>query len=407
MESYFARQPIFNLKNDTIAYELLYRKTPTPAPYNENDGDMSTAEVINSSFFGGEPELMFDGKRAFVNFTENHLLSKTALLLPADTLVIEILETVTPKPEVLSACRELKEKGYTIAFDDFVSTEQNRAFLDFADIVKIDFLNFSKEQIESTARECRERGIRILAEKIETKEMAEYAKGLGAIYFQGYYFERPLIVTAQGCTPMAQTFFRLLGIIHDDRVDFKEISEIIGNDGAMTLKLLRLVNALRVDAKEEISTVLQAVQLIGLKRTRDWVHLMGLQKIKIDSPDETITKAFFRAKFCECLALKIAKNKRDAKEYYLMGLMSAIIDVKSKDIDLIMSRLGISGNIKAALLQKNEGMFVDVLRVVLSYERADWDAVDNFNVSYGLDEEELAKDYVECIKATEELMKMV
>lgn len=407
METYFARQPIFNLKNDTIAYELLYRKTPTPSVYQENDGDMSTAEVINSSFFGGEPEVMFDGKRAFVNFTENHILSKTALLLPADTLVVEILETVHPKPEILSALTELKEKNYTIAFDDYVLNDTTKIFLNYADIIKIDFLNCTKDQIEETAKTCRDKGIRILAEKIETLEMAEYAKSLGAIYFQGYYFQRPIIVTAKGCTPMAQTFFSLLGVIHDDNVSFREISEIIGNDGAMTLKLLRLVNTLRMEDKEEISSVLQAVQLIGLKRTRDWIHLMGLQKIMSDSPEEVIAKAFFRAKFCECLALRIVRNKKDAKEFYLMGLMSAIIDVKSKDIEIIMSRLSISDNIKAALLEKNEGMFTDVMRVVLSYEEADWDAVDEFNFTYGTDENELAKDYVECIKATEELMKLV
>lgn len=407
MESYFARQPIFDKWDNTIAYELLYRKTPVPAPYSENDGDMSTAEVINSSFFGGEPEFMFEGKRAFVNFTENHLLSKTALLLPKDTLVIEILETIEPTEEILNACRELREQGYLIALDDFIITDKTMPFLDVADIVKIDFLNFMKEDIEKTAQICRERKIKILAEKIETVDMVNYAKEQGAVYFQGYYFERPLIVTAQGCTPMAQTFFRLLGIIHDDSVDFKEISEIIEQDAAMTLKLLRLVNALRMESEEQISSVMQAVQLIGLKRTRDWVHLMGLQRIKTDAPDETITRAFFRAKFCECLAMRIIRRKKDAKEYYLMGLMSAIIDLKSKDSKAIMNRLSISDNIKAALSGANQGMFYDVLNVVVSYEKAEWEVVDSFNATYGTDENALAKDYVECIRATEELMKMV
>ena len=407
MESYYARQPIFDLWDNTVAYELLYRKTPVPAPYSENDGDMSTAEVINSSFFGGEPEFMFEGKKAFVNFTENHLLNKTALLLPKDTLIVEILETVQPTEEILEACRSLKENGYTIALDDFVFNSVTEAFLEYTDIVKIDFLNTSDEDIEKTAKICRDKKIKILAEKLETKERVEYARSLGAVYFQGYYYERPLIVTAQGCTPMAQTFFRLIGIIHDDNVEFKEISEIIECDAAMTLKLLRLVNALKMESEEQISTVMQAVQLIGLRRTRDWVHLMGLQRIKNDAPDETITRAFFRAKFCESLAMRIIRRKKDAKEYYLMGLMSAIIDLNSKESNAIMNKLSISDNIKAALSGQNQGMYYDVLNVVVSYERAEWEAVDYFNATYGTDEDAIAGDYVECIKATEELIKLV
>ena len=350
---------------------------------------------------------MFEGKKTFVNFTENHILSKTALLLPKDVLVIEILETVEPTEEILEACRELKENGYEIALHDFFFDDKNIAFLEIADIIKIDFLNFTKDQIEHTAKLCRENNIKILAEKLETKEMVDYAKSLGAVYLQGYYLERPLIVTAQGCTPMAQTFFRLIGIINDNSVEFRDIADIIESDAAMTLKLLRLVNALRFEHEEQISSVLQAVQLIGLRRTRDWVHLMGLQRIKTDAPDETITRAFFRAKFCECLAMRIVRRRKTAKEYYLMGLMSAIIDLKSKDRESIMKRLSISDNIKTALSGEVKGMYYDVLNVVVSYEKADWETVDEFNSTYGTDEKDLANDYVLCIKATEELMKMV
>lgn len=405
LEKYFARQPIFDLRNNTYAYELLYRNTPSPEPCTEENGDKSTADVISSSFFGGEPSVIFNGKRAFVNFTEKLILSRTALLLPNDILVVEILETVPASDEVIEACRELKSEGYMIALDDYVFTPETEAFLEVADIAKIDFLNTPTEDIERTAAACRERKVKILGEKIETEEKAEYAKSLGAVYLQGYFFERPIVITNRNCTPMQLTFFRLASIMIDDRVEFRDIAEIVELDAAMTVKLLRLVNSLRNDYTEKIASVFQAVKMLGLKRTREWVYLMGFQQFKNDAPDEVITQAFFRARFCESIGRRIYSARKHAKELYLMGLMS-VISVISPDGKDGIKGLNVSDNIRGGLSGEG-GIFSDIFEVVVAYERADWDKVDGFIAQYGISEEFMAKDYVRSLKATETLINAV
>lgn len=51
---------------------------------------------------------MTGGKRAFINFTGNLLINEIPLLLPKEIVVVEILETVDPTPEVVEACRKGK-----------------------------------------------------------------------------------------------------------------------------------------------------------------------------------------------------------------------------------------------------------------------------------------------------------
>ena len=209
MNSYFAKQPILDLNGETYGYELLYRNAPTVANYNGFDGDKSTAGIINSVFFGENKDYILDIKRAFLNFTENLLLEKTALLLPNDQIAVEILENVPASDEILACCKELVEKGYVIALDDYVYSPETAPFLDHCQIVKIDFRN-SKEEIEDTAARCRKLRKILLAEKIETLEEAEYAKSLGCTLMQGYYFAQPLIMMGRSYNPMAVTFSKLI-----------------------------------------------------------------------------------------------------------------------------------------------------------------------------------------------------
>ncbi len=61
------------------------------------------------------------------------------LSLPRQTIVIEILESVEPTPELVGLCRAIHDKGYTIALDDFVSSPRFEPLIELAQLIKVDF----------------------------------------------------------------------------------------------------------------------------------------------------------------------------------------------------------------------------------------------------------------------------
>lgn len=412
MDSYYARQPIFNLINDTIAYELLYRNSIKSMSYNATDGDHASASVINSSFFGDDPRIIFRGKKTYINFTENLILNRTAFMLPSDILVIEVLEDVKPTDEVIVALKELHDYGYKLALDDYVVNDENFPMLQYADIIKIDF-RCSKSDIERTAAICQKLSKRMLAEKIETDEDLNYAKSLGAVFFQGYYFSKPIIVSLKNPTPLQTTFLHLVAKLSDDNIEISDISKIIQTDAAMTLKFLRFVNFLRYDWMEKIKSVHQAVMIAGLKKTRDFIYFVGLQQIKQGFVDEIITTGFFRAKFCESLSnillknysnTKNIKNRRFNDEMYLMGLISIIIDCNFDTSTESIDSLPLSSEIKSGLFGQDT-VFGDVMRTVLAYESGQWDNVDIFCEKYKISQNDLSTINLACIKHTNALVR--
>lgn len=171
-----ARQPIFASNLDIYGYELFF--SPPGA-----DALIELAE--------GELRRMAGGYPAFINTTRDFIVGGHCRALPVTRVVLEILENVPPDPAVLDELAHLSGLGYRIALDDFVLQAPQAPFVDLADIVKIDVLATPRDQLASLVSTLRDRGVQLLAEKIETAEALDFARQLGFDYLQGYFLSRP------------------------------------------------------------------------------------------------------------------------------------------------------------------------------------------------------------------------
>ena len=72
-------------------------------------------------------QALTENRRAFLKFNRSLLVQQCATLLPKEQVVIEILKTVVPDARVISVCKELKEKGYMIALDEYVLRDRDKS----------------------------------------------------------------------------------------------------------------------------------------------------------------------------------------------------------------------------------------------------------------------------------------
>lgn len=394
---FFARQPILDVNNNTYGYELLYRNQPGVNQYTGDNGDVSTADVINNAFFVDNLTSVLDGKKAFVNFTGNLIERGVPKMISSDILVVELLESVVASPEIIKRCLELKKLGYILALDDYEYNDSTKALFELADIVKLDFRS-SREAIERTASKCIELNKTMLAEKVETQLEVEYAKRLGCSYMQGYFFAKPLLMTHKANTPMAKTFLHILGLVYSPDPDYEEIAAVISTDVVLTIRLLRLINLMYGNSGNKISTIHQALVMLGFEKLKEWIYLVGLQRLQKDTPDELIRLALFRAKFCESVSKVVPGAYIHRKEMYLMGLMSIVAGTTDeKSINNVMKELPVTDEIKNGLIGA-DGLYGDVFRLVIDYEHADWNKVEEFVKKYDVDAQQLANEYVKCIR---------
>jgi EAL and modified HD-GYP domain-containing signal transduction protein len=400
LEHFIARQPIFDHKGKVYAYELLFR-SGLHNYFDAADHDQAAASVIaNSSLLFGLNE-MSGGAKVFINCTRKVLVEDFMYVLPKQQAVVEVLEHVTPDEAVIDSCRRLKKQGYILALDDFVYHDNYEPLLEIADIIKVDFLDSSVEEQERLAKMMIPRGIRMLAEKVETHEVYEQAKQMGYQLFQGYFFSKPVIVSRKDIPTNKLQFLRILKDIHAEEVDFKKLAETIQSEVSLSYKLLKLINSAAFALRHKVTNILQALSLLGIREIRSWISLLSISSMADDKPAELVVSSLVRAKFCEQLAAPCGLSGRKS-DLFLMGLFSLLDVIMSRPIDEILQEITVEEDILAALIG-TPGTMQTMLQLIVAVEKGEWDLVATLSTELNIDEKPLCEAYMDAVKWAHEI----
>ena len=373
-EAFIGRQAILDQQKNVYAYEILFRSGLKNAFDPNLDGNVATQSVmVNAMLDFGMNKLVSD-KRAFINFTEQNLLTRAPKLLPSETVVVEILENVQPTSEILEAVKELKEAGYKIALDDFVLLPGYEPLIEMADIIKVDFRITESPEERKKMREILPKHVRLLAEKIETEEEFQQALTYGYVLFQGYFFCKPTILQQKRLTSNALSKMRLLREINRQNVDFSAITGVISSDTNLVHKLLTYINSAGVGLANHVSNLKQATVLLGASGVRRWVTLVSLQTFSEDKPPELFTLSLMRAKFCELIAAKLKRSGLTADTGFLLGMFSLLDVLLNLPMEEVLKKVNLSDELTDALLGKDNDLS-RLLDLVIAYEKGDWDTV--------------------------------
>ena len=205
--SFVARQPILTADDKVFGYELLFRDGVEDYS-REVDSNSASRRTLDTSLQIGL-ETLCDGRRGFVNCTRDVLLKDYMALLPSPLAVVEVLESVPPDDLVVAGLKRLKEAGYLIALDDFITDDPRTPLTEMADILKVD-MQTSLEQAKELVKKHGPWRCRMLAGKVETREEFTAAKAAGFVYFQGYFFRRPEVLHAKEIPANRLNCLRLL-----------------------------------------------------------------------------------------------------------------------------------------------------------------------------------------------------
>lgn len=401
MDTFIARQPIFDMNQRAFGYELLFR-SGLENFFHHPDPDRATSKVITDSFFLLDLASLTRGKRAFINITREILLQGLLFLLPKERVVAEILEDVAPDDEVVAACEDLKRAGYLLAMDDFVYDVRYEPLLRLADFIKVDFLATEREERRELVKRFGPSGIRFLAEKIETFEMFREAKDLGYTYCQGYFFSRPKVISGRDIPGLKLHYVHLLQEIHRPEMDFGRLTEIVRREISLSYKLLRYINSAFFGLRNRISSLKQALLLLGEKEIRKWVTLITLATLGEDKPEELVLQSILRARFCESLAFLTGLSSR-SDDLFLMGMFSMIDGLLDRPLADILEGIPISGEIKEALLGE-ENRLGEVYRYLQAYEQGRWDELSRLGRLLGIDETRVSSLYLEAMRWSSEFL---
>jgi EAL and modified HD-GYP domain-containing signal transduction protein len=180
----------------------------------------------------------------------------------------------------------------------------------------------------------------------------------------------------------------LLALLVGPQVPLAPVVTLVTADPALSMRLLAAANAQALGLPVKVSSVHDAVSLLGAARLRDWATLMLVSDLK-DGDEQQVSMAVTRARMCQNLAERMDIGGETA---FTVGLVSAVAELLGQTAAELAPRLSLNQEVTDALLD-GVGPLGELLALVAAYEASDLPAL----IAAPVPAEDTTRSYLEAV----------
>ena len=367
-ESLLSRQPILNSQEDLVGYEL----TLQPAPGEEDNARAATLVCAAYAELGVRSAL--GQATAFLPVDLDFLHGDAIEALPPESVVLELSFDGAPDEQTLERCRTLRERRYSLALNDYVGLDARSApLLVMLDIIRIDIRHHDEKALQELASPLVRLPLQLLAHGVDSREVMGRCKAIGFRLFQGHYFARPEIVSGRRLSASQTALIQLINLTSRD-AETKVIEESIKREPALAVNLLSIVNSVGYGAARSISSLRNAITMLGRRQLQRWLQLL-LMTPGGRNPDASrsplLQVAALRGRMMEILAERCHPRQRPlADQAFIAGLMSMMPAALGLPMPEIIAQIDLEAEIVAAL-DTRAGPLGHLLALIEAYDAED------------------------------------
>jgi EAL and modified HD-GYP domain-containing signal transduction protein len=364
-----ARQPIVNGGRDVVAYEL-YNRTPAQAAHTvESDISLVLNAIANSAapFAIAKSDL-------FVHALHEGLGGSHWDFLDPQKIIAVIPPVRGHHPTDIAAVAlglgALRSRGFRLCFSHVVVAPVYKAWQPLADFVKVDLATVSGAQMAPLLAAIGGRTAATpIAMKVETSEQFTQLQEMGVKNFQGYWLSHPELVTPRVLAPGELAAIKLFNLVSRSG-SIGEVENALKQDAALGVNLLRIVNSASAGLRQKVTSLRQAVMLMGYEKVTKWSALVLATSCSSHSTMINAS-AILRGRMMELLA-EMDHPRLDPGTAFLVGLLSQIEEMLGSPMQSTLAQLSINEEIVEALLG-GEGVYSDMLSLVKACESEEED----------------------------------
>src|SRR3954467_9430173 len=343
------RHPIADARHAVVGYELRFGGS---VDLGDPAMDAKATSALLVEAFGDIGLETLAGRHpAWVTIARNFLVEIGPPPVRPDRAVLQI-KAYNAREDLLQILQKLARSGYTIALDEYEGQliDNVEELMGLCSIVRVDVSKISADDLPRVLRVPKMQGATLVATEVGDHAAFERCKALGFTYFQGEYFAQPRTFKHKGVATSGLGALRRLAELTAGDISFEDLERIIASDIGLSLKLLRYVNSAFFALPRTVSSVQEALNLLGVRTVRRWTTVMVLSSIP-DVPDELVALGLRRAHMCEILAGG-ATSAEERETLFTVGLFSVADALLNMPMDEVLESLPFTGEIRDALLRR-------------------------------------------------------
>ena len=370
---FLARQPILDEDRNTFGYELLYRSQAGGEAAAFADPDAATRSVVERTLLDWGIEHVVGERFGFINAGPEIFSSGMYRALPAEGIVIEVRATAPVDDDMLDALVVARRDGYHIALDDVQSLAivADSRLLEHASMVKVDISATPPNDIErilSIGLDANPH-MKFIAERVETHAQFEESVTVGFELFQGYFFAKPQLMSRRSRPASAVSALSLLAQVQKPDIDIDEIEDVVSRDPTLAYRMLGVVNSCAFGLSRRVSSLRQAIVLLGLNQVRNLAMLLTLS-VSESVNSELVTLGATRAR----MSRNLTSDPSMKDSAFTVGLLSVTDTMYGTAMEELLADLPVDREITEALTE-GTGPLARTLALAIACERGDIDTL--------------------------------
>ena len=408
MRSFIGSVPFFDAQMTVHAYRMMTQ-----------DGDKLLGSAEDHRMLGGEllaPALEFvreigtepfaGDNDFFVEISKYQLLigMPLSMQLPTENLVCVIDKETLSDNAAFAKLGILQRKGYRLAIDGFPRAISMGTAVKVFDYV---LLSCKDKNFNIELKEIRPYIFKTKLVITDVPDMDSFEKYSGArgVLLSGNFYSQPITKGIVDVSPLKINALQLLGQINLDTFDLGEAASIIERDPALSISLLRFINAMNPDRSRKIDSIRNAVAILGQNEVKKWASIAISVNMGEDRPSEVTRLSLIRAKFAENLAPAFEMAIKSGS-LFISGLFSLLDVILQMPLGKAIDEVAASGEIRDALLE-HKGQLSEVLKLIFAYEHADWHNASLIMVRHRIDIEDLTKAFLDSLHWYRQLLDAI
>jgi len=379
--------------------------------YAQKENMFEHPHLLGAGKYDGAGSIV--GIEVFDSVSEDDLVANCNILIPINNIslfsnieeqlkgfdgriVLLVDQSIKPEESYNKRLLDLKNKGFKFAMKD-LSVADLDAYKFMLNDFELFLINNDSGDVIEQAKAFKKLipDIDFCAENLHTKEEFDAAKDSGLFkIFEGTFFRVPINTKDTEVSPIKINYMKLMTVINQPDFDLSQVANVVGQDPALSIELLKIANKLTVNSN--IRSIAQATALLGQKEIRRWLNTTLFNGLAAGKPNEITRLSLVRARFAENLA-PIFDYAMRKDELFLMGLFSLLNLILDMPMEKALEQVGVSNEIKNALVNE-EGIFSALLEFLLSYEAGNWQEVSRLMVLHDIEMHDVYDAYVEALK---------
>ncbi len=349
-DALLSRQPILDEQEDLVGYEIALQSAPSTVPTPDPS---RSATLVCAAYAELGIRSALGQNKAFLCVDLDFLHDDAIEALPPDAIVLELILDTAPDARTLERCRVLRERRYSLALANYSGLDgRSRPLLTMLDVIKIDIRQYDETALHELAGPLVKLPLKLLAQSVDTHDEMQRCKKIGFKLFQGQYFARPEIVSGRRLSASQAGLIQMINLAGRDADTFK-IEEGIKREPALAVNLLRIVNSVGFGLTRNISSLHQAITLLGRRQLQRWLQLLLMTpagKTPDASRSPLLQLAALRGRMMESLIEHSRpRDRKLADQAFITGIMSMMPAALGLPMNEIFEQITLEPEVMQAL----------------------------------------------------------